>query len=126
MLEIRHLMNDGDIFRPRVGLGEAGLQISIWIAMAIGFEHQRARSGSIIHDVAARVFGGLALLGIVVALVFRENPLLTGAPVGGPFFNYILLGYGIPAVLMAILARVVRNARPQPYYFVCAAASRSC
>jgi uncharacterized membrane protein len=35
MLEIRHLMNDGDIFRPSVNLGEAGLQISIWIAMAI-------------------------------------------------------------------------------------------
>ena len=70
--------------RPRVGLGEAGLQISIWIAMAIGFEHQRARSGSIIHDAAARVFGGLALLGILIALMFRENPLLTGTPVGGP------------------------------------------
>ena len=123
MLEIRHLMNDGDIFRPRVSLGEAGLQISIWIAMAIGFEHQRARSGSIIHDAAARVFGGLALISVVVALGFRENPLLTGAPVGGPFFNYVLLGYGIPAVLMAILARVVRNARPEPYYFVCAAAA---
>jgi uncharacterized membrane protein len=121
MLEIRHLMNDGDIFRPRVGLGEAGLQISIWIAMAIGFEHQRGRSGSIIHDAAARVFGGLALLGILIALMFRENPLLTGAPVGGPIFNFILLGYGIPAVLMAILARVVRYTRPQPYYFLCAA-----
>ena len=96
MLEIRHLMNDGDIFRPRVSLGEAGLQISIWIAMAIGFEHQRARSGSIIHDAAARVFAGLAFIGIVVALVFRENPLLTGAPVGGPFFNYILLGLRHP------------------------------
>jgi uncharacterized membrane protein len=121
MLEIRHLMNDGDIFRPSVGLGEAGLQISIWIAMAIGFEHQRARSGSIIHDAAARIFGGLALVGILVALVFRENPLFTGAPVGGPFFNYILLGYGIPAVLMAILARFVRFTRPQGYYFLCAA-----
>jgi uncharacterized membrane protein len=121
MLEIRHLMNDGDIFRPSVNLGEAGLQISIWIAMAIGFEHQRARNGSIIHDVAARIFGGLALVGVVVALGFRENPLLTGQPVGGPFFNYILLGYGIPAVLMAILTRVVRYTRPQPYYFLCAA-----
>lgn len=121
MLEIRHLMNDGDIYRPHVGLGEAGLQISIWIAMAIGFEHQHARSGSIIHDAAARIFGGLALLGILIALMFRENPLFTGASVGGPFFNYILLGYGIPAVLMAILARVARSTRPQPYYFLCAA-----
>jgi uncharacterized membrane protein len=120
MLEIRHLMNDGDIFRPRVSLGEAGLQISIWLAMAIGFEHQRARSGSVIHDIAARIFGGLALIGIVFALGIRENPLLTGEPVGGPFFNYILLGYGIPAVLAAILTRVVRNTRPEAYYVLTA------
>ncbi len=120
MLEIRHLMNDGDIYRPQVGLGEAGLQISIWLAMAIGLEHQRTRSGSVIHDIAARIFGGLALVGIVIALMIRENPLLTGAPVGGPFFNYILIGYGIPAVLTAILARVVRNSRPEPYYILTA------
>jgi uncharacterized membrane protein len=120
MLEIRHLMNDGDIFRPQVSLGEAGLQISIWLAMTIGFEHQRGRSGSVIHDVAARVFGALAFFAILVGLAFRENPLFTGAPVGGPIFNYVLLGYGIPAVLMAILARVVRNTRPQPYYILCA------
>ena len=67
----------------------------------------------------------LAFVGIVIALVFRENPLLTGAPVGGPIFNYVLIGYGIPAVLMAILARVVRNTRPQPYYIL-TAVTRSC
>ena len=120
MLEIRHLMNDGDIYRPRLGLGEAGLQISIWLAIAIGLEHQRARSGNIIHDIAARIFGALALVGIVIVLMVRDNPLLTGAAVGGPFFNYILIGYGIPAVLTAILAHVVRNSRPQAYYIVTA------
>ena len=36
-------------------------------------------------------------------------PMLTGDPVGGPFFNLILLGYGLPAVLMAVLARMIRG-----------------
>jgi uncharacterized membrane protein len=120
MLEIRHLMNDGDIYRPRSGLGELGLQVSTWLAMTIGFEHIRARTGSIIHDYAARIFGALALLTIVFGLLFRENPMHTGDPVGGPFLNYVLLGYGIPAVLTAVLARIIRHTRPQRYYLIAA------
>jgi uncharacterized membrane protein len=120
MLQIRHLMNDGDIYRPGVGLGELGLQLSIWLAMAVGLEHQRIRSGSIIHNIAAGIFGGLAILGIIFGLGIGENPLITGAPVGGPFFNYVLIGYGIPAILTAALARTIRNSRPQPYYILTA------
>ena len=48
------------------------------------------------------------LLGLGIA----ENPLFTGDPVGGPFINLILLGYGIPAVLAAVLALVSRGVRP--------------
>ena len=114
LFEIRHLMNDGDIYRPRTGLGELGLQVSIWLAMTIGFEHIRARTGSIVHDYAARIFGALAFAAIVFGLLWRQNPMRTGDPVGGLFANHILLGYGIPAVLMAILARIIRNTRPPP------------
>jgi uncharacterized membrane protein len=120
MLEVRHLMNDGDIFRPKPGLGEIGLQISIWLAMTIGLERQRERSGSIIHDVAATIFAVLSFAGILFGLLMTENPLFTGSPVGGAFLNYVLLGYGFPAVLMGILTRVIRNTRPQPYYILAA------
>jgi uncharacterized membrane protein len=119
-LEIRHLMNDGDIFRPSAGLGELGLQISTGLAMTIGLEHLRGRSGSVIHDFGARIFGTLAFAGIVGGLLVNENPLRTGEPVGGPFFNYILLGYAIPAVLMGVLARVIKHTRPAPYYLIAA------
>ena len=120
LFEIRHLMNDGDIYRPRTGLGELGLQVSIWLAMTIGFEHIRARTGSIVHDYAARIFGALAFAAIVFGLLWRQNPMRTGDPVGGLFANHILLGYGIPAVLMAILARIIRNTRPPPVYITAA------
>ena len=43
-LEIRHLMNDGDIYRPAAQLGELGLQVSTGLAMTIGLEHVRERS----------------------------------------------------------------------------------
>ena len=120
LFEIRHLMNDGDIYRPRSSLGELGLQVSTWLAMTVGFEHIRARTGSIIHDYAARIFGALAFVTIVFGLLIRENPMRTGDPVGGPFVNYVLIGYGIPAVLMAMLAHIIRNTRPQRFYLIAA------
>jgi uncharacterized membrane protein len=115
-LEIRHLMNDGDIYRPLIGLGELGLQISTGLAMVAGMEHVSRRGGSIVHDYAARIFGLLTFAAIVIGLGFKENPLLTGDPVGGPVFNYVLLGYGIPAVLMGVVARMIRNTRPRGAY----------
>ena len=66
LLEIRHLMNDGDIYRPRSGLGELGLQVSTWLAMTIGFERIRVRTGSIVHQYAAWIFGLLAFVTIVL------------------------------------------------------------
>jgi uncharacterized membrane protein len=49
------------------------------------------------------------------------NPFLEATDVGGLFFNLILLGYGIPAVLAAILAYTARETRPLAYRYVAAA-----
>jgi uncharacterized membrane protein len=38
-----------------------------------------------------------------------------GIPVGGAFFNLILLGYGLPAALAIMLALIARTARPIAY-----------
>jgi uncharacterized membrane protein len=51
----------------------------------------------------------------VLGLWLADNPLATDEPVGGPFFNLILLGYGVPAVLAAVLALVARGVRPRFY-----------
>jgi len=120
MLEIRHLMNDGDIYNPSTGLGETGLQVSTGLAMTIGLEHVRARTHSIVHDIGARIIGTLSFIGILISFGVYTNPMLTGDPVGGIVFNTILLGYGIPAILMAILARQIRDTRPALVYRVAA------
>jgi uncharacterized membrane protein len=119
-LEIRHLMNDGDIYRISSGLAEVGLQVSTWLAMTIGLEHVRARTGSIVHDWGACVFGILAFIGVLISLGLNINPVFTAEPVGGMFFNTILLGYGIPAVLLGILARTIRYTRPALAYRIAA------
>ena len=83
----------------------------------------RARTGSIVHDVGALILAALALGGIVFGLWGFENPLVTRRPVGGPFVNLILLGYGLPAVLAAILALIARSTRPYAYRVVAAVAA---
>lgn len=122
-LEIRHVMNDGDVYRRTGGLGEVALQVASALAMAIGLERVRARTGSIVHDVGALVVAALALAGIVLGLWLIDNPLLTSRPVDGPFVNLVLLGYGLPAVLAAILALVARGTRPYAYRVVAAVAA---
>src|SRR5258705_414246 len=122
-LQIRHLMNNGDVFVRRSGLAELALQVSVGLAMAIGIERLLGRTRSVIHDAAALIIAGLALAGIVFGLVLAENPLITGEPVGGTFFNLILLGYGLPAVLAIVLALIARTTRPLPYRATSAAVS---
>jgi uncharacterized membrane protein len=114
-LQIRHLMNNGNVFRDNTGLAEVALQVCCGLAMTIGLERLRQRSGSIVHDIGARFLAALMLAAIVVGLLTSENPLFTGASVGGGFFNLILLGYGLPAILAAALALTVRDSRPRAY-----------
>jgi uncharacterized membrane protein len=99
------------------------LQVSAALALAIGLERLRARTGSIVHDIGALAIAALALAGIVFGLWLLENPLMTSRPVGGAFVNLILLGYGLPAVLAAILALVARGTRPYAYRVVAAVAA---
>jgi len=115
VLEIRHFMNNGDIFRDAVGLAEASLQVAVGLAMTIGLERLRLRTHSVVHDVGALIVGALTLAGIVLRLAVANNPMLSGEPVGGIFFNLILLGYGLPAMLAATLALIARGARPPAY-----------
>jgi uncharacterized membrane protein len=112
-LEIRHFMTGGEVYSRATGLAELALQVAVWLALAIGLERLRLRTGSVVHDVGALAMAGLGLAGIVLGLAFDQNPALTGEPVGGPFLNLILLGYGLPAVLAGVLALVSRGVRPQ-------------
>src|SRR4029078_1756288 len=99
LLEIRHAMNGGDLYRPTSGLGELALDVCVGLAMTIGLEHVRHRSASIVHNVGALVIATPTAGAVIVGLRMACNPMLSGEPVGGRFINLVLLGYGIPAVL---------------------------
>jgi len=77
-----------------------------------------------VHNIGALIVAGLTLAAIVFGLVVTVNPMLTGRPVGtGTIFNLVLLGYGIPAILAAILALIARASRPLAYRAIAATAA---
>jgi uncharacterized membrane protein len=115
VLEIRHAMNDGDIYGADGGLAETALHVCVGLAMAIGLEWLRVRTSNVVHDIAALIIAAVTLGIIVIGLFGAENPWLTGEPVGGLFLNLILLGFGLPAGLAIVLALMVRHTRPMPY-----------
>jgi len=122
-MEIRHAMNGGDVYASTGGLGEVALQVAVGLALVIGLERLRLRTGSIIHNVAALIIAALTLAAIVFGLLIADMPLSTRVPVGGTFFNLILLGYGLPALLAFVLALVTRTTRPMAWRAIAAGTS---
>jgi uncharacterized membrane protein len=114
-MEIRHAVNGGDVYRDIAGLTEIALQICVALAMAIGLERLRIRTGSIVHNVSAvllTVFAGLAIVG---GLLFWDNPAIWRISIDGVFINALLLGYAIPAVLALLLSYAVAGRRAALY-----------
>ena len=114
-MQIRHAVNNGDVYRQSAGLTEVALQVCVALAMAIGLERLRIRTGSVIHNAGAillTVFAGLAAL---FGLLVLENPLLWHIDVGGAVINLLLLGYALPAVLALLLSYAVAGRRPVAY-----------
>jgi uncharacterized membrane protein len=114
-MEIRHAINGGDVYTVSAGLTEVALQVCVALAMAIGLERLRIRTGSIVHNVSAillTVFSGLAT---VFGLMLLETPIVWPIDVGGVLFNLLLLGYAMPALLALLLSYAVAGRRPASY-----------
>ena len=122
-LEVRHYIYSGDIYWPSAGLTELSLDVIGGLAAAIGLEHIRGRTNSIVHDAAAMIVAFVTLLAIVLGLLILRNPWLNGTDVGGVFFNLNLLGYAIPAALAAVLGLMTRRTRPHGYSIAAAVTS---
>jgi uncharacterized membrane protein len=114
-MEIRHAVNGGDVYRNSAGLTEVALQVCVALAMAIGLERLRIRTGSVVHNVSAVLLTGFAGVASMVGLLVLENPALWRIDVGGVFINQILLGYAMPAVLALMLCYAVAGRRAVAY-----------
>ena len=115
VLEVQHYIERSDPYGSGSELAQVALDVSLLLAVVIGLERLRQKSGSVIHMIGARLLAAALLLVIVIGLGAGVDPWQTGEPVGGPFINLVLLGYGIPALLAGVLAYVTRDTRPRWY-----------
>jgi uncharacterized membrane protein len=114
-MEIRHAVNGGDVYRDTAGLIETALQVCVALAMAIGLERLRIRTGSIVHNVSAVLLTVFAGLAAVFGLLFLDNPAIWPINIGGEFINSILLGYAMPAVFALLLSYAMAGRRRAGY-----------
>jgi uncharacterized membrane protein len=114
-MEIRHAVNNGDPYFTSAGLTEVALQVCVALAMAIGLERLRLRTGSVVHNAGAILLTAFAGLATVGGLLVLEQPLLWTIDVGGRFINLLLLAYALPAILALLLSYVVAGHRPAAY-----------
>ena len=123
VFEVGHYVSTRMAYDAEGALAATALDVSLLLAVVIGLERIREKSGSVVHDWAARLLAAGLLFIAVFGLGVAANPLLTGEAVGGPFVNLVLLGYGLPAVLAVVLAYVTRNTRPRWYSALAALAA---
>jgi uncharacterized membrane protein len=114
-MEIRHAVYGGDIYRAVPSLAEFALEACVLLAMAIGLERLRIRTGSIVHNVGAVLITVLAGLISVFGLLLLENPMLTRVDIGGEVINLLLLAYAVPSLLMLLLSYAVAGRRSVRY-----------
>jgi uncharacterized membrane protein len=115
ILEIRHYVTGGDLYRPANGAVEVILYVNVGLAMTIGLERVRGRTGSIVHNIGAQIVAALTLVAIAIDLMSSVSFQFLHVPVGGTIFNLVLLGYGLPALLAIVLALIARTTRPIEY-----------
>ena len=120
IFETRHYITGGDIYRPVSDITEAAIDVNAGLGLTIGIERIRGRTGSAVHNIGALLIAALTLCAIVFEFAIVASPRFYNEPVRGVFFNMILLGYGLPAVLAIALALIARTTRPLPYRIVAA------
>jgi uncharacterized membrane protein len=112
--QIRHAVYGGDIYGPP-SLLEFALEVCVAMAMAIGLERLRIRTGSIVHNVSAILLTLFAAVVTIFGMLLLENPMIWSINVGGVFINLLLLAYAMPAILALLLSYTVAGRRSVAY-----------
>ncbi|MCY0964057.1 DUF2339 domain-containing protein [Parathalassolituus penaei] len=112
--EVRYWLYDGDVFHYGFGFTEASLDVGIWGFAAVIYFWRAGQPSNM-----PRFYQWLGTLHLAAAsavylfvLMLAENPLWSYAPIGDTaILNLLLLSYGVPTVIMLMLARVL----PKPH-----------
>ncbi|KQY20101.1 DUF2339 domain-containing protein [Rhizobium sp. Root482] len=113
---VRHAMNGGVLDSAVPTLGEQSIYTLLAIgASAIMITLDR-KSPSPVFRYGSMLIGVLSMLSILSAHLIGLNPYFSGESLGSiPFFDLLLIGYLLPGMGYAGLARYARGRRPVPY-----------
>ena len=104
--EVRYWLYDGDIFRHEFSVTEASLNVMIWGTAALLYFWRAAVTENLPRFYRTVATLHLAAAGFVylTVLMLAENPLWSYLSLGStPLWNLLLLSYGVPTVLLALL-----------------------
>jgi len=124
VFQIRHLMNGGNILAPRLSFDELALQVLTGLSFTLGATRLAPHQWDSKGDMHTRVLPTLAMAVSSVTLVlfalgvcFAKSPLLNEVETvrGNIALNSLTLGYLLPALALAFIARELKNRRPKAY-----------
>jgi uncharacterized membrane protein len=104
-LELRILIGGGlRVGDP--GLLEASAHAVAWLGATVGLLHRLKQGPSLVPLWGSRILLLAASAILLAGCLYTLNPLLTGKPLeGGPFFNTLILGYLLPAIMIAFISQ---------------------
>lgn len=116
VLEIRHLVHNGDVYARGSSVTEMGLLVSVGLIYSAALSRLAGRLKSPIYDGGSLAIAFAVLVVGVLGLLIGVNPAFSGEDVGeGAIFNDLLLGYLVPALAAGAAAWVSRSSRPPAY-----------
>ena len=111
--QIRHALNDGDIFAPTSGHIELGLMALVSLGFSNALMRLDLGRRNVIFHWASIAFAAISAVLIGLGLGLVENPLFSGDRVLGPIiFSSLILGYLLPGIAALYVARASRGSRP--------------
>ena len=117
-LQIRHLLNDGDIFGIDLELAELSLHTMTMLGLSLGYQILHDKTGRRIPGHAAAILSLAGLVLLIAGHLGIANPLLTNKPIGdNVYFNLLLLGYALPGLMCAFIVRFAAGKRPDYYVY---------
>ncbi len=132
VFQIHHFMNDGNILAYRLSFDELALQVLTGLSFTIGATLMAPHKWNAKGDLHTRILPTLAmgvslitLITFVLAQCLAKSPLLNaGETVSGNFLlNSLTLGYLLPGLALAYLARALKTRRPDVYIRILGALS---
>lgn len=115
IFEIRAAIFGDNLMAAQTNLAEQGLYTAAAFAFALGLTRLGQLRRTSIFAIAALLARAIGLFAEIFSLGIAVNPIVTGIPVAGSAFaNEIVLAYGLPAVLAALVAMapIPKDARP--------------